>query len=500
LLMLLVFFAFLKKLFNTSIALFGLIFIGLSPIILGMSLLINPDSLLLVFLPLSVLSFLIFQKESNRKYLYLSGLFLGLSLLTKYVANILYVYFLGLIFLDYIFSERSRSVPIVQYLKKSLLNYAILVGISLAVFFALFPATWVRPEMVLQGTFLSTAFASTWPFFAGFIGLILADALFLRGRVTAGTLGFFSKYKSIFIKIFTLIFLALVATVLLNTYLGMKFWDFEAILSSPKGEAGSSFEPYIFSGNILADTYSLIFGLTPMVFVFFLFALVKNIWNKKDFRPESLIVFYFSLFILFYYIASTVNHVGATVRYQIVLYPLASIIAAIGLYQFIQWERFKKYFSGYALYFALILISAGSLYLVNPFFFSYGSAFLPSQYLINLKDMGDGSFEAATYLNSLPDAQKLHVWSDKGAVCESFVGKCVTNFNRNDIQGVAFDYFVVSTGRKSRSLKMADNSTFRKVVDFQKLYSVPSSLFRIILAGRPNNFVQIFSASEVYLK
>ena len=358
--------------------------------------------------------------------------------------------------------------------------------------------------MVLQGTFLSTAFASTWPFFAGFIGLVLADALFSRGRVTAGTLGFLNKHKSVIIKSFTFIFLALIATVLLNTYLGMKFWDFEAILSSPKGEAGSSLEPYIFSGNILADVYSLIFGLTPLVFVFFLFTLVKNIWNKKDFPPESLIVFYFSIFIVFYYLASTINHVGATVRYQIVLYPLASIMAAIGLQQFIQWEKIgvvaKKYFFSYALYFALIFISASSLYLVRPFFFSYGSAFLPTKYLLNLKDMGDGSFEAATFLNSLPYAQKLHIWSDKGAVCESFVGKCVTNFNRNDIQGVAFDYFVVSTGRKSRSLKMAGNSTFRKVVDFQKLYSVPSSLFRIILAGRSNNFVQIFPAGEVYLK
>lgn len=499
LLMFLVFFGLIKKLFNRSIALVSFIFIGLSPIILGMSLLINPDSLLMVFLPLAILSFLIFQKESNQKFLYLSGLFLGLSLLTKYVANILFVYFFALIFLDYIFNENSRAVPIVQYFKKYFLNYALLVAISLAVFFALFPATWISPEMVLKGTFLSAAFETSWPFFAGFIALVLADIFLLSGAITSEVAEFLSRYKTAIIKFFSFVFLALIAAVLLNTYAGMKFYDFEAILSSPKGEAGSSLAPYIFSGNILADTYSLIFGLTPIVFLFFLFALFKN-FKLKEFSRENLIVFYFIFFILFYYIASIISHVGATVRYQIALYPLASIIAAIGLYQFIQWKVVGKYFSNYYFHFALILISAGSLYLVRPFFFSYGSLFLPQKYLLNLKDMGDGSFEAATYLNGLPDANKLTIWSDKGAVCESFVGRCVTNFNRKDISGVNFDYFVASTGRKSRSLKMSENSVFRKTADFKNLYSSESSQYKIILDNRPGNFVKVVSAKDIYLK
>jgi len=496
LLMLPVFYFLLKKLFSEKNALLSLIFIGLSPIILGMSLLINPDSLLLVFLPLSILSFLIFQKEANRKYLYLSGLLLGLSLLTKYVANILYIYFISLIFLDYIFSEKNRTVQIVPYLKRAFLDYAILVGISMAVFFVIFPATWKSPEMVLGGTFLSVAFKSTWPFFAGFIGLVLADILFLQGRVTAKTLGFFREYKSAIIKFFTIIFLALTAAVLLNTYLGMKFYDFEAILSSPKG--GSGFNLNIFSGNILADIYSLIFGLTPLVFVSFLAALAKNVWNKKDFQPENLVVFYFSLFILFYYIASTINHVGATVRYQIILYPLASIIAAIGLAEIFDLERTKKYFFKPYIYLFLILISAGSLYLVRPFYFSYASAFLPQKYILNLKDMGDGSYEAAQYLNNLPDAEKLVIWSDKGAVCESFLGKCFIAFNKKEWQATHFDYFVVSTGRKSRSLKLSYH--LDDIADFKKLYSDDLAAFKIELAGRPGNFVKVVSSEDVYVK
>ena len=178
------FYFLIKKLLGANIAIFSIIFIGLSPIILGITLIINPDSLLVIFLPLSVLSFLLFQKEEKKKYLYLSGLFLGLSLLTKYVANILYVYFIALIFLEYILDAKKQTVPLFRYLKNALFNYGLLVLISLAVYFVLFPATWIRPEMVLNGTVLSQAFESTWPIFAALLGLILLDTILLKNKIT----------------------------------------------------------------------------------------------------------------------------------------------------------------------------------------------------------------------------------------------------------------------------------------------------------------------------
>jgi len=55
---------------------------------------------------------------------------------------------------------------------------------------------------------------------------------------------------------------------------------------------------------------------------------------------------------------------------------------------------------------------------------------LPKNFIVNLKGMGEGSFEAASYLNSLPNAHEMTIWSDKGAVCEAFAGNCFIDFKQ----------------------------------------------------------------------
>lgn len=522
LIFLLLFFIFLQKLFNTRIALLSLIFIGLSPILIGISLIINPDSLLWGFLPLSILAYLLYQKKTrennqiekidivndtpakmllkfikNKKYLILSGIFLGLSILTKYVANILYVYLLGILFLEYIYNFHTKKNAL-EYLKKNLLEYFILVAVSMAVFFALFPACWHSPSMLLDGTFLSPAFKSTWPIFALFLGLILADVLLFKSLLSSKVLDFLSRYRNILKKILGALLLLGTALVLSNVYGGMKFIDFEAAVASPKG--GESFELVRFSSELLVNLYVLIFSLTPLVFVFFIWAIFANSFRKNKLDSnESNIVLYFSIFIILYYIASEVNHVIATTRYQIVVFPLASIVAAIGLDQLLtslRWKKFQQETRTYVTYALVIIFSTASLLFISPFFFNYASFFLPQKYVLNLKDMGDGSYEAAQFLNTLPNAKDLTIWSDKGAVCETFAGTCKVSFNRNDIKGFDFKYFVVSTGRKSRSLKMSN--IFNDSVDFDKLYSPEElGIFRINFGGRTNSFVKIVPIENI---
>jgi len=516
LIFLLLFYFFLKKLFGTTVALLSLIFLGLSPIILGISLIINPDSLLWGFLPLAIITYLLHQKESSRntplekidlaedspkkifftflkrkKYLLFSGLFLGLSILTKYVANILYIYLLGVLFLEYIYNFHGRK-DVFGYLKKSLVEYLLLIGVSLAVFFALFPACWHSPEMLLEGTFLSPAFKSTWPLFVIFLGLILSDLVLLKSFFSAKILGFLGRYKNIFKKILSAVFLLGAAFVFFNVYLDMRFVDFEATVASPKG--GEKFEALRFISELSANLYVLIFSLTPLVFLSFLWGIFANSFRRIETNSEeSTAIFYFSLFIFLYYVASEVNHVVATTRYQIAVFPLASIIAAIGLTQILarlDWKKMTRTARVHWAYALTIILSAGSLLLISPFFFNYASVLLPQKYVLNLKDMGDGSYEAAQFLNTLPDAKNMTIWSDKGAVCETFAGTCKVSFNKNDVKGFTFKYFVVSIGRKSRSLKMS--AIFNDSVDFKKLYSSEESgIFRINIGGRAEDFVKV---------
>lgn len=499
LLMLLVFYVLIKKLLNQFIALCSVVFIGLSPIILGISLIINPDSLLWAFLPLSILSYLVFQKENQKKYLLLAGLFLGLSLLTKYVANILYIYFFGLIFLDFIFRQNEKS-EVQKYFIRSFISYFALLAVSCAVYFAFFPATWINPKLVLKGTVLSKAFESTWPFFVAIWVIVIIGLFIKKGQIISWALNYICRYKKIFLKITTFLFIFSVFLVFLNVYSNMRLWNFESILASPKSSAKAVFNAGIFMGRIMADFYSLIFGLTPLVFIFFMFALIRNFFFKDREENKIPIVFYFLVFIFLYYLASTVNHVSATVRYQIITYPLACIISAIGLHQFLNADAVKKHikkFPDLFAYLLLICISLASLLCIKPFYFSYASSLLPKKYILNFKDMGDGSFEIAQYFNSLPNSRELVIWSDKGAVCESFVGRCYISYSRKDVENIDFDYFATSLGRKSKSMKMS--TVLKGKYDFKKLYSADIYDYKIVMGGRNNNFVKAIAGEKAVL-
>ncbi len=491
--MLLVFYFFLKKLFGNTIALFGFILISFSPIIFGVSLIINPDSLLWIFLPLSLLSYFVFKKEEKKSYLILSGFFMGLALLTKYVANILYIFFFMLPFLEYIFSEEKP--PLQKYLKKSFINYLIIVGVSVAIFFVFYPATWVNFNVLLKGTFLSQAFKTTWPLFVGVFAFIVFDIFALKNKVMQFILNFFSRYRHYFVQIVSAIFLFVIIFAILDTYLGMKPFDFVSILSSPKGIGASNiFNSYV--GAILADTYSLIFGICPLALIALIFALYKNLRRKATYNLEACIILYFSIFILFYYFASSVNNVAATVRYQITLYPLALIISAIGLSQIISLEKIRKYVSRILAIIIVFTISLIGIFSIRPFYFAFASPLLPQKYLLNYKDMGDGSYETARYLNSLPDARSIVIWSDKGAVCAEFVGKCVIGYSKKDLKSYHFDYVIASSGRKSKTFKLAPGVD--SIIDLKEAYLTENYIKKVIIGGREENYVKIVPANMLY--
>lgn len=481
------FYFFTRKIFGKRTANFSTIFIGLSPILLGMSLIINPDSLVWIFAPLSFLSFLIYLKEDRKKYALISGIFLGLSLLTKYVSNIFYVYFLFLIFFDYLFAKNKQVF--FQYFKEKIIGYLLLVVASMATFTALFPATWVKPMMILEGTFLNKTFKPFLPIFALLAALIALDFFLLKNKVIGNVLEKISRYRKHIIFSFAGIFSLLIFVTIINVYSGMKFFDFTGIIASPKGE-GELFVPVVFFAKILAEVYSLIFAVSPFVLVLFIVYPIALMFGKtRALENHAKIVFYFLFFMLLYYIASTASGAVAVVRYQIMLYPLLFIIAGAGLAHFT--KKFKKYHLAFVAVAMFVLLL--SLFSIKPFYLAYNSEILPKKYVINLKDMGDGSYEAAQYLNSLPNANGLSIWSDKGAVCAVFAGSCEIGLNPKDIKGKHFDYIVVSTGRMSKTTKTVTSA--KEYIDLDQAYLTDDYAFKIEIANRPDNFVKIIPTS-----
>ncbi|HBI33675.1 MAG TPA: hypothetical protein DEA43_00405 [Candidatus Moranbacteria bacterium] len=486
--MLPLFYFFLKKLFGKTIALISFVLIGFSPVLLGVSLIINPDSLLWIFMPLSLLAYFIFLKEKNLNYLLVSGVFLGFSLLTKYVSNLLIIFYLLLPFSEYIFSNENKE-PLRAYFKRAIIDYLTLIFFATFIYFIFFPATWINLEKLLEGTFLSKAFESTWPIFAAFFIFLGLDWLVLKSKVTGWILEKISRFKNILFIGLSVFFVLIIIFTLFDTYLGMRPFDFPTIAASPKNSQSNPLLAMKSVGNIVTDFYGLIFSISPLALFGLLFGVASIVIKKKfSYSRINLTVFYLASLIVFYYLASTVNHVVATVRYQIALYPLAFIIAAIGIYKFLEFlkltePKHKAIAIGATAVFSLIGIFAS-----NPHFLTYSSSLLPDAYIANYKGMGDGSYEAGQYLNTLPNAREINVWSDKGAVCAVFVGKCYTGYNAKELKTVDFKYYVVSTDRESK---------FSARLDFRKAYDSESFEHITILDNRPNNFVKVVAADKL---
>lgn len=488
LLSLILFYIFINKLLGKKTALISVILISTSPMLIGMSRIINPDAILWVFAPLTILSYLIFLKEKTRNWLYLTGILLGLSILTKYVANILYIFFFGLIFLEYLF--KKERLPLHEYLKKSFIEFFSIILVSLTTFFVLFPETWVNLKKLFTGTILSQAFVTVAPIFILLAIFLIVDIFFLKNKLIRPALDFFLKYKNYLSYSILGIFSIFVLFVFLNTYLGMLWVDFEEILSSPK----SSYRTNSFLAIFSANFYPLIFASLPVVIVGLFGATLSYFKNKKEISTKSKVILYFLTFILLYYFATTFNQVVSTIRYQVILYPLLLIISALGLVELIKNLKLKYGFELISLF--LILIGITTLSETRPHYLGYASELLPQKYIVDVKDMGDGSYEAAQYLNTLPDAENLFIWTDKKGICAFFIGKCDSFYDTLSFKNSPkIDYFVVSASRKNKIIGETKNKNSLPY-NFEEIYNSPNSEYSIFIGNREKNYIKILKAEN----
>jgi hypothetical protein len=297
----------------------------------------------------------------------------------------------------------------------------------------------------------------------------------------------------------TSIFLFSILATALNTYLDMRLFNFEEILASPK----SSYRQTTPFGFFLANFYPMVFGISVIALSGLVAFLALSLKKKSRLSQEKISsVLYLLLFVLAYYLGSVSSHVASIIRYQIVIFPIIFIAAGIAcseLFRISVMEKktFQKKASllQYLSFAGLVILLSISLWQTKPFYMGYASALLPEKYFLDIKDMGEGSYEAAAYLNSLPDAKKLKIWTDKQGVCVFFVGSCQTNlskavFAKNDI-----DYVVVSSGRMSRTTKMG-SAIRMNGFSFNDVYGSEDPVYKVEIAGRSNNYVKIVDVNK----
>lgn len=148
-----------SRLLNSYIALLSIILVGFQPFILGISRSFHSDSFVSVFMTLSVLTLL--YALIQKKYFFwisVSGIFAGLSILSKSSAIYLIPYFI-LTLIMYIYFYHSDFLKIEKIKRKNIIfRLVILVVvwiISLALTsFLLFPALWVDTIRVLKDIFI----------------------------------------------------------------------------------------------------------------------------------------------------------------------------------------------------------------------------------------------------------------------------------------------------------------------------------------------------------
>ncbi|MFA6383032.1 MAG: glycosyltransferase family 39 protein [Parcubacteria group bacterium] len=439
----LVLFFLVKKLTkNDWIALITATLILLSPILLGISQIINPDSLLWVFSFAAILTYLIHLKENSLRYALWASLFLGLSLLSKYSSIILFPFFFAVMLAYLIENFKSwGKQTIARKIRRYAFTYFLIIAGALFIYAVLLPDNLVEFRHFMKG---SLGFKGMQTFFLALIGcnlLILLDAHFFQSKTmrwVANTISPLEKYfKLAIFTILPILFIVIIFNTLIEKdQLGLFITPFDASLKS------------IFSQLpdwkiILKQFLPLIFSLSPMVVLFLLYAWIRN-WRKSD--EFQWIIFVFSFFILVLVAASMQQKIMLIVRYSIMLYPLVFTMAAIGIYQFFMLDKKSNAFKT-VIFTGIILISIISLWQIKPFYFNYTSRLLPQQYLTT-DAWGYGGYEAAEYLNSLPDAQNMRIWSDYNGVCLFFNGKCeannltMKNIRKKSESAPRFDYFV----------------------------------------------------------
>lgn len=436
----------LVRLLGPNLGTLSYIFVALNPVTLGMSRIINPDGLLWILTLLTFLTFLVWYRTGARTALLYSGLFFGLVLLTKYVGNLVLVFLFGYIVLMALALQTGDSAT--TELKSKLKGLLFFALTALVTFFVLLPATWVQPHRLLEATLFSQAFRD----FAGvFVVLTLGIVLLLqiRGGVAINWLGArLWPLRPLMVRaIAAVAFVSILATVSI-TWLGMNSYHFIDLLESPKN-AGNSAAGAL--GLFLTNFYPTVFAIPAGYLVLIGIGLLWVLYRpSKAWEGASGHVFLLGvLFVLVHHLAATASGVAMIVRYQMMLYPLVAIMAAIPLYWL--WQATPKLDR----YFPLILVGAVASLVVallaSPYHLSYASMLLPREYSVDVKDMGTGSYEAAQYLNNLSNAGEFTIWTDKDGVCKFWKGRCMRGFDTDALQKDNLDYIVLSSSREGRS-------------------------------------------------
>ena len=200
-----------------------------------------------------------------------------------------------------------------------------------------------------------------------------------------------------------------------------------------------------------------------------------------------------------FFVGGLMSNVLVNVRYGILLQPIFGLLSAIFLWEFLKIfspKRLVIVISSVALG-GLIVAQSLALASISPHFLNYQSVLLPKS-LSFADSWSYGQYEAAQWLNTRPNAESLEVWTDRKALCDFFVGKCIRD-SAIDLGRVSPDYFVVTR----RNVVKGNWFTWRnpELARYDSSYYYSEEVlarpeWELHIGGRPLNYVKIIQSRE----
>jgi len=465
-------FVLIKKLTNQKTAIIATTLMALNPVLVGISQIVNPDATLWSLSIVAFLYFMLYLKTNREQNVYLSGFFLGLALLSKYFVSIFYIVFFVAIYAEYLSGKTSKD----EFLQRCL-SYLKVVVISMVIYAIFFPATWVNPQLIIQGTIASSILGVGSDLYITFFLLVLMDFFLLSGKFS-NLMANLNIYKAL--RVLNWLFVLTVAFVILNSLLNFRYFDANYQIFYV-----SQMHKVDLLGNFLASCYMMTYTLTPLL----LLPLTANgfIKLKDDFL--NLILFIIYLTVILFLVGSSIAGFLLLPRYQIILYPLFSLASAIILSHLITKKTFF-YIIGTA------LLSLISLLRAYPYYLNY-SNFLNFKNVVVSESWGFGGYEVAEYLNSLDQAKDITIWSDREGTNDFFIGKSLWRVTANPFDKTnKVDYLVLTpVGERifRNSLQNEKQNLYKQVASSTPLldYYKKKPEFEILINGNPNNYIKV---------
>ena len=499
---LLIFFYLSLKAFGSyRTALLATVLLATNPILLGISQIINPDSFFWIFGGLSALAYLALLKTQKWGFLTACGVLLGFALLSKYTAFILLAFFILSATGKIIFQkEKSAFKTDWKTVTRYIFEIILIFIISLAVFAFFLPAVFVNPNYLFKGIsqFLSLKLILS------AIGLITISALIItwKRNIIGQIVTKIARRKNIILSVTLSLLSFLIIVSVLNVWSGQKIAPVNelrdlAYMNEPKE---FNFKPLLdrkeesFFDTVqlfLMEAYPFIFSISPLLLLLSIFITIQA-WRKKISPENYSVLFSIAIFVIIYFASTLLAHIVTNARYSIILYPFISIFGAIVIIELFKSFKLDTKKNIPIVSAIILLLGIIQFWQIKPFYFSYTNFLLPQKYTVH-DSWGHGSYEAAEYLNALPEAEKLIIWSNSDTVCRFFKGQCLRSRKIN-LNLVKPDYFVIS---KRGALKERNHFEFTADSEYEKNSEYyfknldNNYIWQILVDNRPENFIKI---------